>query len=52
MFLDAPADKLGRCDFPAEFSHPGEVARPEDFTFRPRRPDTQAVAVAATVALP
>ena len=37
MFLDEPTDKLGRCDFPAEFSHPGEVGRHQDFAFRPRR---------------
>jgi hypothetical protein len=37
MFLEEPTDRLSRRDFPAELSHPGEVARREAFMFRPRR---------------
>jgi len=37
MFLTEQPDRLGRRDFPVEFSNPGCRCRPRNFIFRPRR---------------
>ena len=37
MFLTEQPDRLGRRDFPVEFSNPGCRCRPRNFMFRPRR---------------
>jgi uncharacterized protein YwqG len=54
MFFTDETDRLGRRDFPAQFSNPGtdDPIRPRDFIFRPRRVDPQAVAAAAARQLP
>ena len=37
MFITEKTDRLGRRDFPVEFSNPGGYSRPRHFMFRPRR---------------